>query len=278
MNKRLALLIAAIAVFGGFFTLSAYKIVCYYSDAADEEDGFSSVAKAFEDARANAYAANISGSGDNVQSSDNESVQEPSKAKEADRAAVMAGYSALAENNPDFFGWIEIPGTAVNYPVTHTPDDPEKYLHKSFDGRETKSGTPFLAAECREGRGNYIIYAHNMKSGSMFASLMKYRKQSFWEEHKDLNFDTLSGLGSYRVIAAFYANISEKSDFKYFEYTDLTDEERFDEYLINVRENALYDTGERASFGLDILTLSTCTNRSDDERFVVVAVRTDQAE
>lgn len=267
MNKSLALLIAALMVFGGVFVFSAYKIVCYYSEASEEESGFDDVVKALEDARAKAHDVGNSGNGDNSQDSDTES----DLSNEADIKAVLAGYSAIAKTNPDFFGWIKISGTVINYPVMHTPAEPEKYLHRSFDGRETKSGTPFLAAECFEGCGNYIIYAHNMKSGAMFAKLMKYRKQSFWEEHKIICFDTAESIGEYSVIAAFYADVSENSDFKYFAYTDLTQEERFDEFAAKVRENALYDTGEGIRFGDELLTLSTCTNRRDDERFVVVA-------
>lgn len=272
MNKGFALLVAALVVFGGIFAFSAYKIVCYYSESAEEESGFDDVVKAFEDARAKAYDAQVSGIGGNLQASDTEENKETAS-DEAAKKAVLAGYSALAEENPDFFGWIRISGTVINYPVMHTPDEPEKYLHRSFDGRETKSGTPFLSAGCCEGCKNYIVYAHNMKSGAMFAGLMKYRKQSFWEEHKDICFDTLDALGEYRVIAAFYADAGENSDFKYFAYTDLTQEERFNDFLVKVKENALYNTGEEVRFGDELLTLSTCTNRREDERFVVVARR-----
>lgn len=266
MNKGFALLVTALVVFGGIFAFSAYKIVSYYSESAEEESRFDDVVKAFEDARAKAYDAQVSGVGGNLQASDTEAASD-----EAAKKAVLAGYSALAEENPDFFGWIRISGTVINYPVMHTPDEPEKYLHRSFDGKETKSGTPFLSAGCCEGCKNYIVYAHNMKSGSMFSGLMKYRKRNFWEDHKDICFDTVDTLGEYRVIAAFYADAGENSDFKYFSYTDLTQEERFNEFLAKVRENALYDTGEDVRFGDGLLTLSTCTNRKEDERFVVVA-------
>lgn len=269
MNKDLALLIAALMVFGGIFAFSAYKIVCYYTEASAEESGFDDVVKALEDAQAKAYDAQI---GDNSQSSDTE-INRDTASDEAAKKAALAGYSALAEETPDFFGWIKISGTVINYPVMHTPDEPEKYLHLSFDGKNTKSGTPFLAAECRKDCKNYIIYAHNMKSGAMFAGLMKYRKQSFWEEHKTVCFDTPDSLGEYRVIAVFYGNAGENSDFRYFAYTDLTQQAHFDEYIAKVKENALYYTGEEVSFGDELLTLSTCTNRSDDERLVVVAKR-----
>ena len=42
-----------------------------------------------------------------------------------------------------------------------------------------------------------------MNDGSMFTGLMKYRNKSFWEEHKDITFDTLTDRHQYEVIAVF---------------------------------------------------------------------------
>ena len=57
-------------------------------------------------------------------------------------------YEALKAQNPDFFGWISIEGTNIDYPVMFTPDDPEHYLRRAFDGSSSQSGVPFLSADC----------------------------------------------------------------------------------------------------------------------------------
>ena len=44
-------------------------------------------------------------------------------------------YNALKEKNPNFWGWIKIDDTALNYPVMHTPVNPEYYLRRAFDGQ-----------------------------------------------------------------------------------------------------------------------------------------------
>ena len=49
-------------------------------------------------------------------------------------------YEALKAQNPDFFGWISIEGTNIDYPVMFTPDDPEHYLRRAFDGSSSQSG------------------------------------------------------------------------------------------------------------------------------------------
>lgn len=103
--------------------------------------------------------------------------QEPSKTD-----AASSPYAALKEQNPDFFGWISIEGTELNYPVMHTPKDEEYYLRRDFNGEDSQSGVPFLSASCYEGCGNYLIYGHNMKNGSMFATLLAYADCDFLGE------------------------------------------------------------------------------------------------
>ena len=158
----------------------------------------------------------------------------------------------------------------------YTPDRPEYYLRRAFDGSYAISGTPFLEENCFPGCGNTILYGHNMKDGSMFASVLSYADQAFWEEHPVIQFDTLEEEGSYEVLAAFYAQASTQrtqGTFPYYEYCDLREQERFEEYLSLVEESALYDTGVPAQYGDELLTLSTCSYHVTNGRFVVVARR-----
>ena len=83
---------------------------------------------------------------------------------------VLPQYQALWEKIriwPDGFPLKERQSTT---PVMHTAQDEEYYLRRAFDRSNSVSGTPFLAAGCFTGCGNYIIYGHNMKDGSMFAA------------------------------------------------------------------------------------------------------------
>lgn len=185
-------------------------------------------------------------------------------------------YDALYEQNHDLFGWVCIDGTKLNYPVMHTPDDPECYLRRAFDGTHSVSGVPFLDGRCYEDCGNYIVYGHHMKNGAMFTAITDYVDEEFWEEHPVIHFDTLDEAGEYEVLAAFYSKaykVNDKNAFRYYNYTDLTDEAAFDEYLDQVRKAALYDTGVTAEYGDQLLTLSTCSYYTANGRFVVVARR-----
>ena len=186
---------------------------------------------------------------------------------------ILPEYAALYEQNNDLFGWLRINDTPINYPVMHTPDEPQYYLRRAFDKSDAQSGTPFLDGDCFEGCGNYILYGHHMKNETMFGTLPKYADKEYWEQHKTICFDTLYEHGEYEVIAAFYGKAIAKGDpgFRYYQYTDLTDPDVFAEYMEQVNAAAIYDTGITAEYGDELITLSTCSYHTTDGRFVVVA-------
>ena len=186
----------------------------------------------------------------------------------------LSSYIALKDKNPDFFGWVSIEGTSVNYPVMYTPEDEEYYLHRDFYGKEARSGVPFLAASCYEGCGNYLIYGHHMKNGTMFASLLDYADPEYRKEHPVIRFDTPAASGEYEVMAAFYSEAYPQDAggvFRFYQYTDLSEPSVFAEYVEQVRQAALYDTGVAAEYGSGLLTLCTCSYHTENGRFVVVA-------
>lgn len=184
-------------------------------------------------------------------------------------------YAALWEQNHDFAGWLYIEDTRIDYPVMQTPDDPEYYLHRAFDGSNSQSGCLFADAAYSLDGNSLLVYGHHMKDNSMFGSLTDYQSQEFARKHSVIHFDTLTEERDYELLAAFYwdaASEQENAPFYYYQYPDLSSPELFDEYIGQVKAHAIYDTGVSASYGDNILTLSTCSYHTSNSRFVVVAV------
>ncbi len=259
---RKIILIPVIGVLLLIFCFSGYKIASYFLEARKEEEAFQQLAEIVKNLEQEATeSTEFTGATDETAPVETQKKEESSQ------------LLPLQVQNPDFFGWLRIEGTRVDYPVMHTPDDEEYYLHRAFDKSYAKSGTPFLAAGCFENCGNYLIYGHNMKNGSMFASILQYEKKAFWEQHKTIAFHTLQGQAEYEVIAAFRAEVVKEgnSGFAYYQYTDLTTQGEFDAYVAQVKQHADFDTGLTAEFGDQLLTLSTCAYHTDEGRFVVVA-------
>ena len=186
---------------------------------------------------------------------------------------MLAKYAPLYEQNHDLFGWLRIDGTAIDYPVMHTPTDPEKYLHTNFAREYSFGGIPFIDANCSATSDNLLIYGHNMLDGSMFRSLPKYESKSYWQAHPTIHFDTLYEEGEYEVLAAFYDRVyyTYENCFKFYQFIDAADEADFNNAISNFRSKALYDTGVTAAYGDKLITLVTCAYHVEDGRFVVVA-------
>lgn len=179
-------------------------------------------------------------------------------------------YQALLEENGDFIGWIKIEGTNVNYPVMQTVDNPNFYLKHNFEKRYSDYGVPYLDEECFvDLTNNLVIYGHNMKNGTMFTDLVNYKDKEFWEEHQIINFDTMAEFSEYQVMYAFAFDTNNET-FCYNDFVDM-DEEQFAEFMAECEKRMAYDTGIRAEFGDEILTLSTCEYTHENGRFVVVA-------
>lgn len=189
-------------------------------------------------------------------------------------SGVLRQYDPLYEQNGDMAGWLRVDGTAIDYPVMYTPDDVEHYLRRAFDGGYALGGTLFLGAPWSPDAPYAIIFGHHMKDGSMFGGLVDYASADFAAEHPVIRFDTLTERREYEIAAAFYSRVYTNKDanvFRYYQYTDLSDEETFEEYVAQCKAAALYDTGVEPRYGDRLLALSTCSYHTKNGRFVVLA-------
>lgn len=191
----------------------------------------------------------------------------------------LAEYYELYQQNNDMVGWIKVEDTNINYPVMQSIDEPNFYLKHKFDKTYSAYGCPYVQENCdvQKLSDNIIIYGHHMNDGSMFTGLMKFTDKNFWENHKTIEFDTLTDRNQYEVIAVFKTVVYTDSEdsFKYYEFTDAENAEEFDEYVAKCKELSLYDTGVTAEYGDKLISLSTCEYSHNNGRLVVVAKRVD---
>lgn len=175
----------------------------------------------------------------------------------------------LFAQNGDCIGWLCIPGTAVNYPVMHTPENPQKYLRRSFYGESSQSGVPFLDRRCSMDSDNLIIYGHNMKNGTMFSSLRNYTDPAFCAAHPVIEFQTADGMEKYMVFAVAAV---QKTD-TWYSFIHAADSTDFTEQTAAFLQKSLYDTGFTPVYGQQIITLSTCYGSGKNGRLIVAAVK-----
>lgn len=188
-------------------------------------------------------------------------------------------YQPLIQENSHLAAWLMIEGSEVDYPVLYTPEEPEHYLRRAFDGSYALSGSLFIGANSSPDGSNIIIYGHNMNDGSMFGNLDSYADEDYAREHQEIIYDLIQPDGSYErltfeVMAAFYSRVyqvDEKDVFRYYYSTDLSNPEDFQYYVEEAMSASLYDLDVTAEYDDRLLTLSTCSYHTEDGRFVVVA-------
>lgn len=184
--------------------------------------------------------------------------------------APTDAYASLQAQNPDFVGWVELEDTTLRYPVVQTPDDPQYYLRRDFNGNDSLAGVPFLDARCDMEDGTcLIVYGHNMNDGSMFAPLQQYLSEEFWTKHPVLRCDSMTQRREYAVMAVLHFADSQQAADAYYRVPET--EEEFTALVENLRAGALYDTGVEAAWGEQLLLLSTCDRYDSNARILVAA-------
>ena len=186
----------------------------------------------------------------------------------------MLQVTSLKKENDDIVGWLEIEGTDINYPVLQGEDD-TYYLTHNYKKEWSSKGSIFLSKDynweipsC-----NYMIHGHNLNNGTMFQELLKYEKESYYQEHPTIRFTTETEDAEYDIISVFLSKVyykHEKDVFRYYYFIDAKTEEEYNNFIKNIKTASLYPIQETANYKDQLITLSTCSYHTKDGRFVVV--------
>lgn len=97
---------------------------------------------------------------------------------------LMEQAHEMQETYPDAIGWIYVPDTNINYPIMQGEDN-DFYLTHGADGRSLKCGCIELDYRCENRfQNNFnIMYGHNMRNGSMFANVCRFKEKSYYDSH-----------------------------------------------------------------------------------------------
>ena len=173
----------------------------------------------------------------------------------------------LKDKNSDTVGWINVNNTNINYPFVQGKDN-SYYLSHSFDKKYNEAGWVFLDYRNNKNLNNKntILYAHSRLDKTMFGSLSKVLKSS-WYNNKDnhiirLSTDTENTL--WQIFSVY--KIPEES---YYITTNFNTNEEYSKFLNTIKQRSIHNFNTNLDTNDKILTLSTCY--SDTERTVVHA-------
>lgn len=189
----------------------------------------------------------------------------------AETTGFKVDFAALLEMNPDTVAWIRFDEPSIiSYPVVKSQDNQE-YLTKTFTANDNKLGAIFVDKDCTtdfSGR-NTIIYGHHLNyGGEMFSRLNEYAEESFCKAHPYFYIYTPDG--KTRTYQVFSAGVVKDTADNYM-ISFATDED-FAKYIELCRNSSNYTVDVDVNAQSKIVSLSTCTNVNEDERFMLQGV------
>jgi sortase B len=180
-------------------------------------------------------------------------------------APITIDFDSLNKRNNDVVGWLYCPDTVINYPVVQGEDN-NQYLRRDLDGNYLRNGTLFADYRNTDlsDDENYIIYGHNMKNGTMFNALVKYKDQEYYDRHPVMYY--LTPDGDYKL-ELFAGLVVRRDDGIYSANSWQEDKTEFlNEYLTR----STFRSEIAPSNNDVIVTLSTCSYEFDNARYVVI--------
>lgn len=196
-----------------------------------------------------------------------------------DGSAPKVDFDALRKENSEVVGWIEIPGTPVNYPV-YQHDDNKYYLDRSADGKVGVGGQIFMDYQnLAPGMQDMqtILYGHHMRNGSMFETISHTDDQGFFDSLQTVWYVTPDA--SYKLVPLLTYHTQENDyDARKISFNS---EQEFHDYLKGLlgRSSAKMQNAETVIDGTShVLTLSTCNYIADSGRTIMVCVPADEVQ
>ncbi len=193
---------------------------------------------------------------------------------------MLTRFGEYYEMNNDIVGWIQVPNTIIDYPVTQYTDN-EYYLTHDFLKEESKDGNPFLAVEADILTANrsMSLFGHHRKNGLMFEPLVNYKKLSYYKSWPVFHFDTLYEESAYVIFSVFYmaGNRTDKQ-FYYYPVAEFVDDDAFMEHVTQLQKRSIFTTGIDVEADDRIVILTCCTYETDDLRIAVAGRKLRESE
>lgn len=198
----------------------------------------------------------------------------PAEAAEAlaDPPAVLDRAGELLRENADFVGMVGFEDMRL---YVCQGDDNTYYASHRFDGSEDPAGMIFMDFRCSVWplSDNTILYGHNMRDGSRFGKLKRFKRMKHLQKYPIIKFASLYEVHDYAPLAVYQTNVRpEAEDYFDFARTDFSTRTEFDAYIAESRARSVLDLQVDAQYGDSLLTLATCAE-GDGERLIVVCVR-----
>lgn len=259
----------AISIVSLFVMAAAILSLCYtlilYQRSNREYQALAREARLAAEARAEAEQQSAAESepgapeaGEPAETAEPVEEQEPGAAEPKEYAVIPIDFDLLTGMNEDIIGWVEVPGTGVDYPILYDSTKTMYYLNHSHLRVYSPYGSVFMLSENAPDFSDFntVIYGHNMLDGSMFASLHEYEDQDFFDENRYIIVYTPDRVRIYEIFAAYRTD--NLNQLRNFTYETRVDRQFYIGRIFMHTEKAIFAEDPRPTPDDRILTLSTC--------------------
>lgn len=184
---------------------------------------------------------------------------------------ISVNFDQLMAINSDACAWLYLQDSIINYPIMSAPyDAPGFYLEHLYDKTENIIGSLYIdiGVDKTFSSRNTVIHGHRMNNGSMFGTLNKYKKQTYYNGNPIMQLYTPEGVTDYYIyiFAAYETDITQS-----YSVVFPTDAD-FENYINECMNKSVIDTIITPTVNDHIVTLSTCVVGNDTVRMIVQGV------
>lgn len=175
-------------------------------------------------------------------------------------------WDSLREMNADIAGWIKMDDSTIDYPFVKGQDN-EYYLHHLFNGEYNNSGCVFIDVNNNSDFSdkNTVMYAHNMRNGTMFAAIEQFKNASYYDTHKEIHIYTPNQNYIVYPVAGMLSNGQDD-----YVRTSFSDDNDFMNYVSRFVQNSTFTSEVSIEATDKIVMLSTCNYDTYDGRYVLI--------
>ncbi len=273
-KRKFTPITALILILGIIFIVALVQILRIMLGYMSADSSYDNLTKSMQEVSITIFPAETEDS-EASETASGEETEETEETVNYTYSITVPDFDYLSSINDDVIGWIQIPGTAVNYPIVQGTNN-DYYLTHLYTGDTSSSGAIFLDSGTTLGLEdkNAIIFGHNMKNGSMFASLNSYSSSAYYSLHPYIVVTDLSGTRYiYDIFAVYSVDTADEGVSSSIYLHGFGADENFASYLEMVQGMSIYSTGISVTQDDYIITLSTCKSSSSSVRMIVQAVR-----
>ncbi|MBQ7789823.1 MAG: class B sortase [Bacilli bacterium] len=167
----------------------------------------------------------------------------------------------LFNQNNDVVGWINVPGTNIDYPFVQANDN-KFYLNHSFDKKYNDAGWIFLdyRNDINNLSKNNIIYGHARIDKTMFGSLRNTLKKEWFNniDNRIVKISTPKQNTLWQVFSIYHIKTEP-----YYITVNFNNENDFQKYIDKSLKRSVYNFNVNINTSDTILTLSTCYGENE---------------